>query len=272
MFEEIKFKYKALLLQKRLILVFLLAIIPGLVNYLEQSGPVKEALDNAINQETTERSTLALLKDQVKNLGALEKKLEDTRSQLTKAETLLPSSLNLDSIVQKMAETAKDNKIKLTYIQPKGVTTIAGDYPYDEVKFNVQGEGTFGQIGSWMDDISVRDAKAYVKAWEVSRATNKSNSTESASVRRTTQAQFGREVSVQEKEALEKQEKNERAAKLREDVKVKLNLDVVYYKTASMGRLEDSGPVGQSVPGAPPVGPGAPPGGPVGPGDPGVRQ
>jgi Tfp pilus assembly protein PilO len=225
MLDELLFRYKAMSLVTRLLLVLLICgALPWAYLYILEVDALEQDLELAKSGESSERQRLGQAKERLKNLPALEEKLAFTTEQLKKTETLLPRQVDIDRIVEQVSKTAKDRDVRIRLLRPDGVATIPGDYPYDEVRFEITMIGSYANLGGWINDMAGHHSKAYVKTWELRR--DKSVKFQKPVAGKSLKPALG----VPAEEELNPREK---AQKVRDDMRIQLTSDLVYYRVAS---------------------------------------
>ncbi|MCX6124604.1 MAG: type 4a pilus biogenesis protein PilO [Proteobacteria bacterium] len=251
MLDELKFRYRSLRLGLRLMLLATLSCVPGALAYFDEAPLLEEELQAVKAKEVVARQELATATAQVKNLPAMEEKLAYTSDQLKKAEKLLPSVVLVDQVLEHIGKSAKDADVYVKYFAPVGEKTIAGEYPYDEVRFKVTVGGKFPTLAKWMDVVAGYDTRAYLKSWELLRSGEKVGDR-----RHLTEAEQTFEGSPDSvgQGLLAKLSRREIALKDREDYQLDLKTEIVYYRVASA--VPPKGDAGK--PGAKGASPGAP--------------
>lgn len=221
MLDELKFRYRALSVGVRLLILVTLGLFPGALTYLDEAPTLEFDLENAKSQEAAVRQSLATAQAQAKNLPAMEEKLAFTTDQLKKAEARLPSAVLVDQVVDQIGQTAKGADVEIKFFAPAGETTVKGEYPYDEVRFKVIMAGKFPSLSKWMDMVAGSNSKAYLKLWDFSR-TKESDGP----------GQPGEEPQASTTLNSPPAGEWERANNARENYKLALSAELVYYRAS----------------------------------------
>ena len=253
MLDELKFRYRSLKLGLRLMVLATLSSIPGALAYFDDAPLLEEELLVIKTKEATARQELATATAQVKNLPAMEEKLSYTSDQLKKAEKLLPSAVLVDQVLEQIGKSAKDADVYVKYFAPAGEKTIAGEYPYDEVRFKVTVGGKFPTLAKWMDVVAGYDTRAYLKSWELLRSGEKVGDRRQLSEAEQTLQGNPEPLTPGQ---LAKLSRREIALKDREDYQLDLKTELVFYRVASALPPKIDGKPGAK--GAAPGTPGAP--------------
>ncbi|MCX6118390.1 MAG: type 4a pilus biogenesis protein PilO [Proteobacteria bacterium] len=174
MFDEIIFRYRNLSLPLRLLICAVIGALPKVLSYYDEIVVLEADLENATAREGAERSRLAEIRDKAKNIQQAEDNLNNTRDQLKKAETRLPNDVKIDEVVKQVGQAANAFNLKLVNLVPKGITVIPGEYSYDELKYQVVLNGKFSDLALWMDRLSQKDSRAYIKYWKIAKKVSES--------------------------------------------------------------------------------------------------
>ncbi len=168
--DELKAKYKALSLSKRLALCFALGLLPAAYMYYDQAGGLEEELAAADTAEKTAAQKLQAADQQLKNLEKTEGELAFTTEQLKKAETRLPDNVAIDEILRNIAKSAKDSGVTIAEFTPLSEITKGDEYKYTEIPLKMTVEAhEYSQICSWLDTIAGLKSKLYLKSWILKR-------------------------------------------------------------------------------------------------------
>lgn len=168
--DELKEKYKALSLAKRLALCFILGLLPAAYLYYDQADGLEQQLAEADNAEKAAAKKLQGADEQLKNLEKTESQLAFTSEQLKKAETRLPDEVSIDEILRNIAKSAKDSGVTVAEFTPMSEIIKGDDYKYAEIPLKMTVEAhEYSQICSWLDTIAGLKSKLYLKSWILKR-------------------------------------------------------------------------------------------------------
>ena len=239
--DELKAKYKALSLGKRLTLCFFLGLLPAAYLYYEQAPGLEEELTTAEMAEKVAAKKLVDADKQLKNLEKTEGELAFTTDQLKKAETRLPDNVSIDEILRNIGKSAKDSGVTIAEFQPMSEMTKGDDYKYTEMPLKMIVEAhEYSQICSWLDTIAGLKSKLYLKSWSLRRQAG-------------TDQPGGRDAGNNPDATNEVERALEEAMRPRRELVLKLSADFSVY------RLAMSGQTGVSTPSLPSAEKSAPP-------------
>jgi Tfp pilus assembly protein PilO len=218
--DELKAKYKALSLGKRLAICFFLGLLPATYLYYDQAPSIEEELTAA---ETAEKDAARKLVDadkKLKNLEKTEGELAFTTDQLKKAETRLPDNVAIDEILRNIGKSAKDSGVTIAEFQPMSEMTRGDEYKYTEIPLKMTVEAhEYSQICSWLDTISGLKSKLYLKSWSLMRQAG-------------TNQPGGRDAGGSPDATNEVERALEEAMRPRRDLVLKLSADFSVYRLA----------------------------------------
>jgi Tfp pilus assembly protein PilO len=221
--DELKAKYKALSLGKRLAICFFLGLLPAAYLYYDQAPGIEEELTAA---ETAEKDAARKLVDadkKLKNLEKTEGELAFTTDQLKKAETRLPDSVAIDEILRNIGKSAKDSGVTIAEFQPMSEMTRGDEYKYTEIPLKMIVEAhEYSQICSWLDTIAGLKSKLYLKSWSLRRQAG-------------TDQAGGRDPGSSPDATNEVERALEEALRPRRDLVLKLSADFSVYRLAMGG-------------------------------------
>ena len=235
MFDELKIKYKALSLLKRLIICVLVGLLPGAYLYYDQATIVEEEFATAEAGEKQAAQKLLDVDKKLKNLEKTESELAFTTEQLKKAETRLPNDVAIDEVLRQVAKSAKDSSVTIVNFVP-GTELLRGDeYKYVEMPVRMVVEAhEYSQLCSWLDTIAGLKARIYLKSWNLRREAGVPEQ-DPGSVAGINDSQGVDEVAKAELEA----------RRPRELLRLKLDAELSLYKLALAGAKNPMGNAGQ---------------------------
>lgn len=148
----------------------IVAIVPALLVYMEDSAIIDEEYNNAESQEQQAAKKLLDADQVLKNIPKAEQDLSFTREQLQKAESRLPDNVEIDEILRSIGKSAKTMGVKIALFEPKAEILKGDDYKYLELPLKVSVEANdYSQICEWLDDVAGSKSKIYLKSWSISR-------------------------------------------------------------------------------------------------------
>lgn len=167
--EELVEKYKSIALKKRLIIVFFAAIsYPSLV-FFEEIDPVKAALDNAIAEEMRLKSNYESAERTIANLPDLEKRLKEVNSNLEEARKYLPKKIEFDKILAELGRLEDKVGIQISNFSPSETGVVNRDLSYEEIPINIEIEGQFAEILTYLDHILHLKNLVHIKSLDIKR-------------------------------------------------------------------------------------------------------
>ena len=235
MFDELKIKYKALSLLKRLIICVLAGLLPGAYLYYDQATIVEEEFAAAEAGEKQAAQNLLDVDKKLKNLEKTESELAFTTEQLKKAETRLPNDVAIDEVLRQVAKSAKDSSVTIVNFVP-GTELLRGDeYKYVEMPIKMVVEAhEYSQLCSWLDTIAGLKARIYLKSWNLKREVG------------VPEQDPGSVAGINDSQGLDEVAKAElEARRPRELLRLKLDAELSLYKLAVAGAKNTTGNAGQ---------------------------
>jgi Tfp pilus assembly protein PilO len=168
--DDLKLRYKEMHLLKRLSLCAILALLPAVWLYIEDSTVVEENYVVAEQQEKAAAAKLLEADNQLKNLAKTESELAYTHEQLKKAQTRLPDNVIIDEILRSVGKAAKDASVTISLFEPQPESVRGDDFKYIEMplKINVEAKD-YSQLAIWLDSIAGSKSKMYLKSWSITR-------------------------------------------------------------------------------------------------------
>jgi Tfp pilus assembly protein PilO len=234
-FDELKIKYKALSLLKRLIICVLAGLLPGAYLYYDQATIVEEEFAAAEAGEKQAAQNLLDVDKKLKNLEKTESELAFTTEQLKKAETRLPNDVAIDEVLRQVAKSAKDSSVTIVNFVP-GTELLRGDeYKYVEMPIKMVVEAhEYSQLCSWLDTIAGLKARIYLKSWNLKREVG------------VPEQDPGSVAGINDSQGLDEVAKAElEARRPRELLRLKLDAELSLYKLAVAGAKNTTGNAGQ---------------------------
>ena len=235
MFDELKIKYKALSLLKRLIICVFAGLLPGAYLYYDQATIVEEEFAAAEAGEKQAAQNLLDVDKKLKNLEKTESELAFTTEQLKKAETRLPNDVAIDEVLRQVAKSAKDSSVTIVNFVP-GTELLRGDeYKYVEMPIKMVVEAhEYSQLCSWLDTIAGLKARIYLKSWNLKREVG------------VPEQDPGSVAGINDSQGLDEVAKAElEARRPRELLRLKLDAELSLYKLAVAGAKNTTGNAGQ---------------------------
>jgi len=222
--DELKVRYKAFSLGKRMGICFLMGLLPAGYIYYDQAAIIEEDFAKAESDEKAAAQKLLEADAKLKNLEKTEAELSFTTDQLKKAETRLPDSLAVDEILRHFGKTAKDSAITIVSFQPEPEVIRGDEYKYVEMPLKMSVEAhEYAQICSWLDTIAGIKSKIYLRSWNMRRSVGAPDSQEQA-----------RAINTESKNASDEVAKAEAAARSpRENLKLTVSAELSVFRLAN---------------------------------------
>ncbi len=171
MLDELKLRYKELELFKRLGICALLALLPGIYVYFDESTEVDEQYAQAEIQEKAAADKLLAAENKLKNLEKTQSQLEFTKDQLKKAEARLPEQVAIDEILRTVGKISKEMSVNIRFFEPQPALVQGQDYKYLEVPIAMTAEARdYAQICEWVDRVAGGKSRIYIKSWTIERS------------------------------------------------------------------------------------------------------
>ncbi len=170
MLDELKIRYKESKPAVRLSLCAVLAFVPALLTYSDESPLLDEEYTKAEVEERTAAKKLVEADNLLKNLAKAEDELRTTKDQLEKAEERLPNEVMMDEVLRFIGKTSKSSGVRIAFFEPQKEVLQGSDYKYYEVPIKLTAEATdFGKMCEWLDEMAGSNSKIYLKSWKMSR-------------------------------------------------------------------------------------------------------
>jgi Tfp pilus assembly protein PilO len=152
-FEELANRYQMVAMKWRIIVALTLGLIPGLQVYFEDIGPLKT--EKTIAEETLEkaRQKYEEARQKLSRLPLLEKELVRTETELKNVSRLLPDSIHMDDVLQKMSLFALETGIEIQVFDPGEDKPGPENIRYMEVPIAVALRGRYSDVMSFFDRI-----------------------------------------------------------------------------------------------------------------------
>jgi Tfp pilus assembly protein PilO len=168
--DELKLRYKELELFKRLGICALLALLPGIYVYSDESTEVDEQYAQAEIQEKAAADKLLAAENKLKNLEKTQSQLEFTKDQLKKAEARLPEQVAIDEVLRNVGKISKEMSVNIRYFEPLPAVVQGQDYKYLEVPIAMTAEARdYAQLCEWVDRVAGGKSRIYIKSWVLER-------------------------------------------------------------------------------------------------------
>ncbi len=228
MLDELKLRYKELELIKRLGICALLALLPGIYAYFNDSTEVDEQYEQAELQEKTAADKLLVAENKLKNLEKTQAQLEFTKEQLKKAESRLPEQVAIDEVLRNVGKISKEMSVNIRFFEPQASVIQGQDYKYLEVPIAMTAEARdYAQLCEWVDRVAGGKSRMYIKSWSIERG----RSSRQEDSRASDEATIGVDPAVLEER---------QAVAARDRVKVILKGQFSLYKMATPDQLAEA--------------------------------
>ncbi len=238
MLDDLKIRYKESKLPIRLGLCALVAIIPAVLLYTDESAIVDAEYANAESQEKAAAQKIVQAENTLKDLPKAESELAFTRDQLKKAETRLPDNVAVDEVLRSIGKSSKTFGVNVVLFEP-GSEVVRGDsYKYAELPLKISVEGNdYGQICEWLDDVAGGKSKMYLKSWKITRKSGANRDGDAA---------FSRVVGMQGQIFSASQLAEQEGRKAREEMRLVLDTEMSVYKMATAAQIASNTSTGDS--------------------------
>lgn len=165
--EELKEKYRSLPVWARLLMAFIIGILPGACSYLDEAEILEASLSDAQAKESTARDQFEKNRREKANIPKLEEELAYTEEQLEKAKKSLPEGYLVENVLSLTANSAKSAGVQLERFLPTCELKGGGDFKYVEFPIDVQVTGKFQQIASFLDKLVHAEMMIFVRALDL---------------------------------------------------------------------------------------------------------
>ncbi len=166
--EEIKSRYKAIALWKRLLFFSILSLIPSVYSLIEEYSVLTEEKEVAITNKNKEEKKYNQAKEKKLQLPDLEKKLNQTQNELDLARKKIPDEFYMDQVLQRTALLAQNMGLKLISFDPDREEPSNTAFKYVSLAVKIKISGNYKQITSFFDRLVHLDLLVHVRNFHMS--------------------------------------------------------------------------------------------------------
>ncbi len=162
--EELVNRYRALKLSLRYGLAIILGLAPAVFAYIEEAPVLQDEVDQKSNTLVSKKADFERHRAKANNLPELEERLAFTQGQLEEARKRLPDDFFIEDFLAKLSTFASENLALMTQFVPaEKPEAVGGAYKYEELVINVNFEGSFEHVVSFLDEISHLQTMVHIR-------------------------------------------------------------------------------------------------------------
>lgn len=170
--EELLSRYQLLPIPVRLLIAFVIGLLPAYYVYLEEGDGIETQLTEA-KQRLSDIET-KFEKERVKRnkLPELEAKLAFTEQQLKESAKRLPDNFFMNDVLQDTATIARDVGVELQVFDPGGAVAGGDAFKYMEMPIDIEVVGRYSQIAGFYDRLANLEKMVHVRNVRLSPRTS----------------------------------------------------------------------------------------------------
>lgn len=245
---ELKERYKVLPAWGRLLVAFVIGLVPGAYVYLDESDDLDAKLTTLQTQYEESKQKFDAASQKRANLPKLEEQLQFTEEQLAKAKLKLPDNYRIEDILQRVATIAKSAGVSLVTFDPAQEAKRSQPYPYVELTIVSEIKGSFAQIAMFFDQLIHLEGTIFLRRLDLSRFDARDDKVANSEVAQGAAAADKKKTPFQLAQAE------------RSNMRVRARFDVVVYRSMTSQESASAPPPAAAAPAKAPKAPKAPDG------------
>ena len=161
--EDLLEKYKALEIQKRLLICLLVGLVYPAYTYWIDEEIISSDLESAIAEEQSSTARLNRAKKTAQQLPKLEQEVGKIDEGLKEAQRYLPDEIKFEDILRRFGTFEQELDIKIHKFDPMPKQSVAGVSFYSEVPLRMEIKAEFSLIMVFLDKIVHQDDLVHLR-------------------------------------------------------------------------------------------------------------
>ncbi len=149
--DDIGMHYREIILWKRILLLFIVAITPAAYEFYSRWPDLDTAQKLALEIQQTELKKLEDAEEKRKKITRLEEEVVGLESQLKDASKKLPDKIYIDNVLKKTELVAQELGLVLNIFHPKEEVPSETAFRFIKLPISIELVGTYAQIASFFD-------------------------------------------------------------------------------------------------------------------------